>query len=191
MYKLFILLLGMFLGSLAPIAAQTPVPRIVLAQAHFAPILTILPTILPPVLTPLPAVSFRLSQDPQKSNAHFSLRFAAAYPRDYRLEHLSPMDEVKTLILTQSSLPLVQFWGGRLQLDAFQSTLRIQTGQLGPAGNVGMRGSRLAGQSYPDGLRSVQLSGLSLSFRFGRDARSGHPAQLRRRLTQMVGAVLD
>jgi hypothetical protein len=96
------------------------------------------------------------------------------------------MDEVKTLILTQSSLPLVQFWGGRLQLAAFQSTLHIQNGQLGPAGN-----SRLAGQSYPDGLRSVHLSGLSLSFRFGRDARSGHPAQLWRRLTQMVGAVLD
>jgi hypothetical protein len=187
MYKPFILLLGMFLGSLVPIAAQTPVPRIVLAQAHFAPIITI----LPPVLTPLPAVSFRLSQDPEKSNANFSLRFAAAYPRDYRREHFSPMDEVETLILTQSSLPLVQFWGGRLQLAAFQSTLHIQTGQLGPAGNGGMRGSRLAGQSYPDGLRSIHLSGLSLSFRFGRDARSGHPAQLWRRLTQMVGAVLD
>jgi hypothetical protein len=139
----------------------------------------------------LPAVSFCLSQDPEKSNAHFSLRFAAAYPSDYRLEHFSPMDEVRTLVLTQSSLPLVQFWGGRLQLDAFQSTLRIQTGQLGPAGNGGLRGSRFAGQSYPDGLRSVQLSGLCLSFCFGRDARSGHPAQLCRRLTQMVGAVLD
>jgi hypothetical protein len=153
MYKPLILLLGMFLGSLAPIAAQTPIPRIVLAQAHFAPIITILPL----VWTPLPTLFFRLSQDPEKSNANFSLRFAAAYPRDYRREHFAPMDEVKTLILTQSSLPLVQFWGGRLQLAAFQSTLHIQNGQLGPAGN-----SRLAGQSYPDGLRSVHLSGLSL-----------------------------
>lgn len=187
LYKRFMLLLGMFLGSLGPIAAQTPVPRIVLAQEHVAPIITTLQKIS----NPLPVASFLLFQDPAKSNAHFSFLFAGAYQRDYSLDHLSPMDEVKTLILTQSSLPLVQFWGGRLQLDAFQSTLRIQTGQLGPAGNGGLRGSRLEGQSYPDGLRSVQLSGLSLSFRFGRDARSGHPAQLRRRLTQMVDAVLD
>jgi len=191
MYKLFILLLGMFLGSLAPIAAQTPVPRIVLAQAHFAPILTILPTILPPVLTPLPAVSFRLSQDPHKSNAHFSLRFAAAYPRDYRLEHLSPMDEVKTLILTQSSLPLVQFWGGRLQLDAFQSTLHIQNVQLGPCRNAGWRATRFSAQSCFGGSRSLHLSGLSLSLHFGREARTEHPEQLWRRLTRIVGTVLN
>jgi hypothetical protein len=184
MYKPFILLLGIFLGSYRPALAQTLAPRIVLAQEHVAPIITILPTIS----TALPSFSFLVSQDPEKSNAHFSLPFAAAYPRDYRLEHFSPMDEVRTLILTQSSLPLVQFWGGRLQLDAFQSTLHIQNGQLGPAG---MRASRLAGQSYPGGLRSVHLTGLSLSFRFGRDARIGHPAQLWQRLTRMVDAVLN
>jgi hypothetical protein len=95
------------------------------------------------------------------------------------------------VILTQSTLPLVQFWGGRLQLDAFQSTLRFQNGQLGPGSNGGMRASRLPGQSYPGGLRSVHLSGLSLSFRFGRDARTGHPAQLWRRLTRTLDAVLN
>jgi hypothetical protein len=36
------------------------------------------------------------------------------------------MDEVKTLTLMQSSLPLCQLWGGRLQLGAFQSTLHSQ-----------------------------------------------------------------
>ncbi len=96
------------------------------------------------------------------------------------------MDEVKTVILTQSSLPLVQFWGGRLQLDAFQSTLRIQNGQLGLVGGGGMRNSLLSGQTFPGGPRSVHLTGLSLSFRFGRDARNGHPAQLWRRLTHIL-----
>jgi hypothetical protein len=136
----------------------------------------------------LPAASFLLSQEPGKPNAHLSLLSARAYARDYSLEHLSPMDDVSTLILTQSSLPLARLWGGRLQLDAFQSTLHLQNAQLGP---FGMRGSRLLAQSYPGGLRSVHLSGLSLSFYFGRDARTGHPAQLWRRLTRTVVAALN
>jgi hypothetical protein len=185
-YKPFILLLGIFLSSYCPALSQTPAPRIVLYQEHIAPITSILPT----VSTALPAVSFLLSQGPEKSNGHFSLQLAGAYEPDYSLEHLSPIDEVKSLILRQSSLPLVQFWGGRLQLDAFQSTLHIQNGQLGLAGNGAMRGSHLSGQSYPGGPPSIRLSGLSLSLRFGRDARTGHSAQLWRRLTRTVGAVL-
>jgi hypothetical protein len=183
-HKPFILLLGVFLGSHGPAVAQTPASRIVLAQEHLAPITPILST----VTSLLPAASFLLSQEPGKLNAHLSLLSARAYARDYSLEHLSPMDDVSTLILTQSSLPLVRLWGGRLQLDAFQSTLHIQNAQLGP---FGMRGSRLLAQSYPGGLRSVHLSGLSLSFYFGRDARTGHPAQLWRRLTRTVVAALN
>ena len=180
-YKPFILLLGIFLGSYRAVA-QTPAAPIALAQEQVAPSISILPT----ASTALPAFSFLLSQGLEKSNARFRLPLAGAYQRDYRLDHVSPMDEVRTLILTQSSLPLFQFWGGRLQLDAFQSTLRIQNGLLG-----GTRASRFAGQSYPGGLRSVHLSGLSLSFRFGRDARTGHPAQLWRRLTRTLDAVLN
>src|SRR6266404_5027861 len=142
-YKPFILLLGIFLGSHRPVLAQTPPPRIVLAQEQVVPALSILPT----ASTVLPVFSFLLFHDRAKSNPHFSRQFAGAYPRDYSLEHLSPMDEVKTVILTQSSLPLVQFWGGRLQLDAFQSTLRIQNGQLGLVGGGGMRNSLLSGQT--------------------------------------------
>ena len=187
MYKPFILLLGIFLGSHRPAIAQTPTPRFVLAQEQVAPIISILPM----VSTALPAFSFLLFQGPAKSNLHFSRQFAGAYQGDYSLEHLSPMNEVRTVILTQSSLPLVQFWGGRLQLDAFQSTLHIQNGQLGLAGVGAMRGSLLSAQSYPGGPRSVHLSGLSLSLRFGRDARTGRPAQLWRRVTRMMDAVLN
>src|ERR1700682_4594059 len=129
MYKPFILLLGIFLGSYCPVVAQTPPPQIVLAQEHVAPIISILPT----VSTALPVFSFLLFNDP-KSNAHFSRQLAGVYQRDFSLDHLSPITEVRTLILSQSSLPLVQFWGGRLELDAFESTLRMQTGQLGLVG---------------------------------------------------------
>jgi hypothetical protein len=186
MYKPFILLFGIFLGSHCPVVAQTPPPRIVLAQEHVAPIISILPT----VSTALPAFSFLLFNDP-KSNAHFSRQLAGVYQRDFSLDHLSPVNEVRTLTLSQSSLPLVQFWGGRLQLDAFESTLRMQTGQLGLVGTGGMRNSRLSGQIYPGGPLTVHLSGLSLNLRFGRDAQIGHSAQLWRRLTGMVGAVLN
>ena len=187
MHKRFILLLGVFLGSHVPTAAQTPVPQIALAQEHVAPIITMHPT----VSSFFPVASFSLSQDSGKSNAHFNPLFAGAYERDYSLEHLSPMDEVKTLTLTQSSLPLIQFWGGRLQLDAFYSTFHIQNVQLGPFGNGDMRGSRLPRQSYLGGPGSVQLSGLSLSFHLSRDARTGHPAQAWRRLSRIVGTVLN
>jgi hypothetical protein len=185
--KPFILLLGIFLGGHRPAVAQTLTPQIVLAQQHIVPTLSMIPT----VSTALPAFSFLLLRDPTKSNPHFSRQFAGVYPRDYSLEHLSPMDEVRTVILTQSSLPLVQFWGGRLQLDAFQSTLRIQNGQLGLVGGGGMRNSLLSGQNFPGGPHSIHLAGLSLSFRFGRDARTGHPDQLCRRLTRTIGAVLN
>ena len=184
MHKRFIVLLGMFLGSHAPVAAQTPPPQIVLAQEHVAPIITMLRT----VSTPLLALSFPLAQDHGQSPARFSLLFAGAYEPDHSLEPLPPMEEVKNLILTLSSLPLVQFWGGRLQLDAFQSTLHSQNMQLGPLGYGGMQGFRPPAQSYLGGPRSVRIS---LSFHFGRDARTGRPTQAWRNLSRIVGTVLN
>jgi hypothetical protein len=187
MYKRFILLLGMFLGSHVPVAGQIPVPQIVLAQRHGAQIMTMPRTVSIPLLTS----SFLLSQAPGKFPAQFNLRSAGAYQRDLSLEHFSPMDEVKTLTLTQSSLPLFQLWGGRLQLDAFQSTLHNQNVQLGPSGYGGMEGFRPTRQSYPGGQLSVHFSGFSLSFHFGRDSRTRHPTLAWRRMARFVGAVLN
>jgi hypothetical protein len=185
MHKRFVLVIGVFLGSHVPAAAQTPAPRIVRAQEHVAPTITVLPA----ASTPSSAASFLLSRDPGNFDAHFSLMFAGAYERDYNLEHLSPMDEVKTLSLTQSSLPLIQLWRGRLQLDAFQSTLHFQNVLVDPFSDT--RGSRLPGQSYPGGSRSDHLSGVSLTFRFGRDARSEHRDLAWRRLSRILGAALN
>src|SRR6266852_1260767 len=186
MHKRFILLLGMLLGSQGPAAAQTLAPQIVLAQGNVAPILTMFRT----VSTPLPAASFLLSQDPGKSRAHFSVVFAGAAEGDRNLKPLAPM-EVRTLFITQSSLPLVQVWGGRLQLEAFQSTLHMQNVQLGPLGYGGLQGFRPPRQSYLGGPRSVELTGLSLTFHFGRDAWTGRPAHVWQRLTRIIGTVLN
>jgi len=182
----FLLLLGLSLGSLVPAVAQTPASRNVLAQAHIAPIITMLPT----VSTPLPAASFLLSKG-EKSNARFSLMFAGAYKHDHSLELLSPMNEVKTLTLTWSSLPLVQFCRGRLQLDAFQSTLHIRDALLNPFNNGGMRGSHLPKQGDLGVPPSVTLSGLNLSFYFGRNAQTADPARSWRRLPRILGAALN
>jgi hypothetical protein len=183
MYKRFIVLLGVFLASHAPAAAQAPLPQILLAQEHGAPIMTILRTVSPPLLT----ASLLLYQDPGKSPVYFSHLFAGAYERDH-MEFLSPMEDVKTLFFTQSSLPLVQLWSGRLQLDAFQNTLHIQNMQLGPLNMLDFHHPR---QSYSGGPRSVHFTGLSVSFHFGRGARAGRPTQPWRSLSRIVATVLN
>ena len=185
-HKGFILLLGMFLLSDVSAAAQTAGSQTVLVKEHIAPVMTMLHA----VTIPLPVTSLLRDQNLGKSPAHFNLLFSEAYEPDYSLEHLSPMDEVKTLTLTQSSLPLVQLWGGRLQLDAFQSTLRMEN-MVGPSGYGGTDGFRPARQSYLGGPLSVHFSGLSLSFHLGPDSRARRPTQVWRRLTRIAGTVLN
>jgi hypothetical protein len=179
MHKRFILLLGMFLGSHVLTAAQRPTPQIVSTQDRIVPIVTAAPS-------PLLAAPFLLPDNPGKPAVHFSYSFAEGYERDQGLEgltNLSPMHEVKTLILTQSLLPLVQFWSGRLRLDGFTSTLHMQNVELGPSAGGGLRFPR---QSYV-GPRSVDLYGVSLSFHLGRDAHVGRTAQIWRCFARIAG----
>jgi hypothetical protein len=182
MLKRFIMLIGVFLGSHV-LTAQTPAPEFVSAQELVAPIVTAAPT-------PSLAASFLLPEDLGKSAARFGHLFAGTYERDQGLEgleRLSPMHEVKTLFLTQSLLPLVQLWGGRLRLDGFTSTLHMQDVQLGPSAGGGLQDFRPPRQSYPGGPRSVDLYGISLSFHFGRDAQIGRPTQIWRCLARVAG----
>ena len=185
MYKRLIVLFGMFLGSHAPVVAQTPA-QMVLAQERVVPTITTPRTVSTSLLT-----ASLLHQDPKKSPAHFSHLFAGVYERDDSMEHLPPTEAVKTLFFTHSSLPLVELWSGRLRLEAFQNTLQIQNVQLGPLGIGGVLNFRPPRESYPGGPRSVHFSGLSLSFYFGRDARMGRPIQAWRCLPRFVGTVLN
>ncbi len=185
MHKRFIMLLGIFLGSHVPTGAQTPSPQILPAQVRVAPIVTMVPMVPAPLLFP----SFPLSGSPGKSAAHFSYLFVRSFKRYQGLEDLSPIRESKTLFLTQSSLPLVRLWGGRLRVDGFESNLNMQNVQLGPSGAGGLLDYRPQRLGYPGGPRSVGAYGVSLSFHFGRDAQIGRPTQIWRCVARIAGQV--
>jgi hypothetical protein len=177
--KFPMILLGMCLGGQVLAARQLPAPQIVLEQK--------------PVASPITAfraesVSFLPSQDHENSLAYWSL--SRTYKRDDRLERLSPIVKVKTLIFTSSSLPLVQLWDGKVQLEAFRNTLRIQNVQIGSMGYGEMPNFRVPQQTFPDGSRSVHLSGLSLNFHFGRVERTRRPTQTWRCVPRIAAALL-
>jgi len=137
------------------------------------------------------APSFLLSQDRGNTLAHISLRFSGFEERDQVVERLLPVIKVRTLILTQVSLPLVELWNGKLELGAFQSTLRTQSVQVGALGYAAMRDFPLPQQNFPGGLRAIHLSGLSLSFHFGRAEGTRRPTQAWRCVPRIVAALLN
>lgn len=187
MTKQFVLL-GLLLASHLSTSAQKLAPEIAPAEVRIAPPLAMIRTVPATLLS----ASFLLPENSGQFAAHLNYQFEAAYEPDYvlqSLQSLSQMRQVKTLFLTESSLPLVQLWGGRAQFDGFTSTLHAQTVQFGPSASGGPQDFRPPRQSYRGGPRSVDLYGVSLSFHFGRDARIGHPAQIWRRVARIVHAI--
>ena len=181
-YKRFIVLLGIFLSSVAPAAAQKPPPESVHVQARAAPAMTL----LRPVSTPSLNASFLLYQDPGSTPFQFSLLSAGGTERDFFVAPLPPMYEVKTLLFTESSVPLARLWSGRLQLNGFQNTIFIQNLQVDPVGYGGALDLRPPRRIYPGGPRSVELVGVSVSFHFGREARAEGSMQAWRCVARMV-----
>ena len=186
MHKRFILLFGMFMGSQAA-AGQISVLRIAPAQKPVAPVIVVFGREPKTLLAP----SFLLSHERENAFAHTSLRFSGREERDQALERLLPVIKVKTLILTQVSLPLVELWNGRLELDAFQSTLRTQNVQLGPLGYAALRDFPLPQQNFPGGLRAIHLSGLRLTFHFRRVEGRRRPTRAWRYVPQIAAAILN
>ena len=176
----FIVLLGILLGSQVSSAGQIPAPPIVLAQKSAPPFIKAFTA----ESTPLSAPSLLLSR------ARSSLLVPGPYEREHNQERLSPIKKVKTLIFTRSSLPLVQLWDGKVQLDAFQSTLRIQNVQVGGFDYRDMPHFSLSQQNFPGGSRSVRLSGLSVTFHFGRVERTQYPMQAWKCVPRIMAALL-
>lgn len=179
----FTLLLTVFLSSLVA-AAQTRTPQTGPAQELVAPIITGFQT----VLVPSAARSFVLSEGPPKFAGQSSYLFVRTYESEQNLEKLSRIQRVKTLFLMQSSLPLFQLWGGRLQVDGFTTRLHPQSVQLGPPAVGGLQNLFSPRRGYPGGPPSVRFYGLSLRFPFGRATEIGRPTQTWRCFARLASA---
>jgi hypothetical protein len=210
MKRKVIVLLGVFLASHLSAAAQTRAPRIVAEQDRVAPSMAMVPAPRTPLLAvslplpgnpeisalrtvpaPLPPASFPRPKKHADSAAHFSYVFARPYHPDQGLdglENMSQMSQVDTLFLKQSSLPLVQIWGGRLRFDGFARTLDVQNVQLGPSAGGGLQDFRPWRQGVLGAPPSEDSYGISMTFHFGRDAQVGRPAQIWRTVARAVGS---
>jgi hypothetical protein len=186
-YKWLFLLFGIWPVGHALEAAQTPAAHSVLAEENDAPMITLLRTVSAPVQFATVLRRGNLGT----SSVHFGYLLGGEYKPKDSLVSLWPIQHVKTLIFSSQSLPLVRLWGGRLELDAFQTSLRIQYALLEPSGYGGMQDFRLPQQSFPGRPSAVHLAGLSVNFHFGRNWRPEHSLQGLRCLPRIVGAVLN
>ena len=177
-YKGSILLLGMLLGVPMPAAAQSALESTVVLE-RVSPNIPTSPTI------PRFYVS-SLSVSESAAQYHAGSLSTDAYAPSQNLSALSPMTEVETLFVTQSRLPLMQLWHGRLHFDGFTSELHTQNVQLGPSGGAGLQDFHPARQRYPCEPRSVHLYGLSLSFHFGPTSQTAGSTHIWRRLARIV-----
>lgn len=167
MQKGLILALGVLLNSYLAGAAQTPATKVLLMQERSVPIRTLFRV----VPAQLPATTFVPPQSPGKLPAHFIVWLTAAYERD--------LEVLDTSFVTESRVPIAQLWGGRLQLDGFESVLNMENVLFGPSG------SGHPGVMMP---REVVLYGISLRFRLGRDGQTGSRAEIWQCLARIVGA---
>jgi hypothetical protein len=155
-----ILALAVLLSSCLPASAQTrpaqlsllqePSPQrmILLAAASSHPPLFAPPPVRPIAERPAPPAAL----------------LVVAYKRYRKPERLFQMETIQTPFVSQSSVTLVQLWGGRLQLRGFGSIHRM--------------GAVLNGFSGPGVSRYLELRvprartsyGASLTFHLGRDA---------------------
>lgn len=123
--------------------------------------------LFPAAPTYLPQSIFLPSWPSGKPPTHFTILPAATYNSAPSLQRLFPVEVFRTPFVRQVRVTVVRLCGGRLQLGGFASTSRTENelpsfpGSGGPA---------LLGVKVP---RANKSYGLSLTFRFGRDAHAG------------------
>ncbi len=181
MQKQLILVLGVLLGSHLPGSAQTRSAQLSLMQERPPPIL------LAAAPSPSSLIAFLPAQPLAERPTRFTVLLAAVFNRHRSLEHLLPLDVVRTPFVRQTRMDLVQLWAGRLQLGGFASTHHMENLVLGPSDAVGPLGVRI---SHPGGWspRADRSYGLSLTFRLGGDAHTRRRVEGWQCLAWIVGA---
>jgi len=180
MYQRFLVVLGIVLVSYVPAAAQQPAKQIAMVVEPSAPAIRAPRQTLP--ATP-PVFSFSLLQEPTGPSFRLAFPTAKAYEPDRSLRSAFQIADTRTMFVTESRLPIAQFWGGRLKLEGFMSTLRMGNIVPGPSAS---REALRANAPY-GATRSVDLYGVSLRIPFGRDEDSRGSTHLWRRLSRIVG----
>jgi hypothetical protein len=163
-----ILLIGSVLNCFSPITAQTKATPSALIQ-------------------PRPETTFKRYQDSRSylfrsvpssgilvqgplGRFHSPIRSSAS--PTINLHRLLGSENSETLFASQWRFPLIEFCSGHLQVSAFQSTLHMDNIMFGPYRGA-LRGFDIPRLSRSGGSQSLDLSGLSLGFRFGHGWRSG------------------
>ncbi|MBI3669479.1 MAG: hypothetical protein HY237_06850 [Acidobacteria bacterium] len=183
MRKSLTLMLGIFLGSwLSALAQTSPTPakpgtqraapaRRPAETDHSAPVVFLSGR----PLDPRPGLSTGL--------------IGATYRRDLASGNFSSLQVVKNPFVRQVRMGFAQLWSGRLQLDGFGSTRRMDSALRFSSGWGGFPGFRAATADSP-GLRVLgaeRTYGLTMTIRLGRDAATGRRAEGCRCLGWMAG----
>jgi len=124
-------------------------------------------TLFRAVPTPVTQSTLLLSWPPAKPPAYLTPVSAATKNPACGLQCLFSAEVLRTPFVEQVRVTVVRLWGGRLQLGGFASTSRTENVLLSFSGSGG---PALPGVRVPRANRSY---GLSLTFRFGRDAHAG------------------
>ncbi len=186
MQKGFILIFGALLGSYLPATAQTRPTQVNPMQERNASMMRLMAA----APTHLPLTGSLLIHPLEERPAGFNILPGATYTFDHSLEHLSPVEVVRTTFVRQASVIFLQLWGGRLQLSGFQSKRHMGNAVVGFSASGGSLGSHAGTQGY-QGMRMLgadRIYGISLTVSLGRDAHTGHRVEAGRCLAWIWSA---
>jgi hypothetical protein len=171
---------GLLLSSCFPMGAQTRAARIFLAQTS-----PVLPAPMAPMLFRASLIR-SLAKLPERPLPHSTFLMGTAYKPATSLESRLRIDEFRTPLLMEWSLPVAHLWRG-LKLDVFESTFHSRSWQRGsPTTGVGFQDLRPPSKDQASIGSSVGHRGLSLTYSFGRDT-ARKPVQILRCVSWVIG----
>jgi hypothetical protein len=175
-----ILVIGLTVCGCLPAEAQTIAKVIFLAQPRSGPMMLLSKP--PPPKSP-PRKVFPAINPPPKSLLRFTRISTATYDPERNLEDRLAITLDRTPFVTESTIPVAELWGGRLQLEGFDTT-RTRDPQFAPLG-VGQV-TPPASRDLASVNRSVDYDGLSIRFEFG-NSPTRRPAKIWHYLRWVVG----
>lgn len=175
----FIPIAGLLLGTFFPAAAQTPRMRIVLASATSR---AAAEPSFRPVRTPLSAAAL-----PDKPRGRTASPLAGAYKAEPSLVSRLPIDEFRTPLMMESSVPIVHLWRG-LGFVFVDSTFYSHSRQRGsPESGVAFQDLRPVPRDQAALTSSFGGDGLSLRYTFGRREPAAKPVEMWHCVSLIVG----